>query len=162
MTSFIAAGGSGRSTSFIPAVPAAWSVTTIAFIVRLPVSSPRLHGCRSTPCPRTGYPTETDRSGSWPRPPRCEMRNGRTTSVSSKLSPRSFVSLLEMLQGWKARSTSKRQQCSPALTRAIRKMEDELDQRLGVHTDRSDQAAERLADQGVVVDNDNGRRFSHR
>src|SRR4051794_12019391 len=32
MTSFIAAGGSGRSTSVIPAVPAAWSVTTIAFI----------------------------------------------------------------------------------------------------------------------------------
>jgi hypothetical protein len=31
----IAACGSGRSTSFIPAVPAAWSVTTIAFIVRL-------------------------------------------------------------------------------------------------------------------------------
>ncbi|GAB3047025.1 hypothetical protein GCM10027053_01010 [Intrasporangium mesophilum] len=28
----MAAGGSGRSTSFIPAVPAAWSVTTIAFI----------------------------------------------------------------------------------------------------------------------------------
>ena len=24
--------GSGRSTSFIPAVPAAWSVTTIAFM----------------------------------------------------------------------------------------------------------------------------------
>ena len=36
MTSFIAAGGSGRSASFIPAVPAAWSVTTIAFIVHLP------------------------------------------------------------------------------------------------------------------------------
>src|SRR6516165_9072647 len=35
MTSFIAACGSGRSTSFIPAVPAAWSVTTIAFIVHL-------------------------------------------------------------------------------------------------------------------------------
>jgi hypothetical protein len=34
---FIAAGGSGCSASFIPAVPAAWSVTTIAFIVRLPV-----------------------------------------------------------------------------------------------------------------------------
>src|SRR5438105_7829485 len=33
MTSFIAAGGSGRSTSFIPAVPAAWSVTTIAFMM---------------------------------------------------------------------------------------------------------------------------------
>src|SRR5215471_9167575 len=33
ITSFIAAGGSGRSTSFIPAVPAAWSVTTIAFMV---------------------------------------------------------------------------------------------------------------------------------
>src|SRR5215468_1386130 len=32
MTSFIAAGGLGRSTSFIPAVPAAWSVTTIAFM----------------------------------------------------------------------------------------------------------------------------------
>src|SRR3546814_1406459 len=33
MTSFIAACGSGRSTSVIPAVPAAWSVTTIAFKV---------------------------------------------------------------------------------------------------------------------------------
>src|SRR5262249_12653957 len=32
MTSLIAACGSGRSTSFIPAVPAAWSVTTIAFM----------------------------------------------------------------------------------------------------------------------------------
>src|SRR5262249_2619341 len=32
MTSFIAACGSGRSTSFIPAVPAACSVTTIAFM----------------------------------------------------------------------------------------------------------------------------------
>src|SRR6476659_11137104 len=30
MTSFIAADGSGRSTSVIPAVPAVWSVTTIA------------------------------------------------------------------------------------------------------------------------------------
>src|SRR5262249_28095312 len=29
--------GSGRSTSFIPAVPAAWSVTTIAFIRHLPL-----------------------------------------------------------------------------------------------------------------------------
>src|SRR5690349_19534666 len=37
MTSFIAAGGSGRSVSFIPAFPAARSVTTIAFIVHLPV-----------------------------------------------------------------------------------------------------------------------------
>src|SRR5437660_7120521 len=42
MTSFIAAGGSGRSTSVIPAVPAAWSVTTIAFIRHLPASSSRL------------------------------------------------------------------------------------------------------------------------
>src|SRR5215470_6345675 len=33
MTSFIAAGGSGRSASFIPAVPAALSVTTIAFMI---------------------------------------------------------------------------------------------------------------------------------
>src|SRR6201997_819195 len=32
MTSFIAAGGSGRSTSVIPAVTAAWAVTTIAFM----------------------------------------------------------------------------------------------------------------------------------
>src|SRR3954451_23488879 len=32
MTSFIAAGGSGRSTSLIPAVPAASSVTTMAFM----------------------------------------------------------------------------------------------------------------------------------
>src|SRR5215472_15283190 len=38
MTSFIAACGSGRSTSAIPAVPAAWSVTTIAFIRKPPVS----------------------------------------------------------------------------------------------------------------------------
>jgi hypothetical protein len=36
MTSFIAAGGSGRSTSVIPAVPAASSVTTIAFIQHPP------------------------------------------------------------------------------------------------------------------------------
>src|SRR4051812_29414741 len=42
MTSFIAAGGSGRSTSVIPAVPAASSVTTIAFIRDLPVSSSHL------------------------------------------------------------------------------------------------------------------------
>src|SRR3954447_1628000 len=35
MTSFIAAGGSGRSASVIPAVPAAWSLTTIAFIRHL-------------------------------------------------------------------------------------------------------------------------------
>src|SRR5438876_471206 len=42
MTSLIAAGGSGRSTSVIPAVPAASSVTTIAFIRHLPASSSRL------------------------------------------------------------------------------------------------------------------------
>src|SRR3954453_2901837 len=40
MTSFIAADGSGRSTSLIPAVPAASSVTTIAFIWDLPVAGP--------------------------------------------------------------------------------------------------------------------------
>src|SRR5262245_14044674 len=39
MTSLIAADGSGRSTSVIPAVPAAWSVTTIAFIRHLLVFS---------------------------------------------------------------------------------------------------------------------------
>src|SRR5215813_10190232 len=43
MTSFIAACGSGRSTSVIPAVPAALSVTTIAFIWDLP-STKRLKG----------------------------------------------------------------------------------------------------------------------
>src|SRR4029078_12507871 len=32
-TSFIAACGSARFTSFMPAVPAAWSVTTIAFMI---------------------------------------------------------------------------------------------------------------------------------
>jgi hypothetical protein len=42
MASFIAAGGSGRSTSVIPAVPAASSVTTIAFIRHLPVASFRV------------------------------------------------------------------------------------------------------------------------
>jgi hypothetical protein len=31
----IAGCGSGRSTSFIPAVPSAWSLTTIAFNYRL-------------------------------------------------------------------------------------------------------------------------------
>src|SRR3954469_22296406 len=41
MTSLIAGVGSGRSTSVIPAVPAASSVTTIAFIRGLPVSSSR-------------------------------------------------------------------------------------------------------------------------
>src|SRR5690348_6506017 len=35
MTSLIAGWGSGRSTSFIPALPATRSVTTMAFIVRL-------------------------------------------------------------------------------------------------------------------------------
>ena len=37
-----------RSTSFIPDVPAAWSVTTIAFIRHLRVSSSRLQKTRST------------------------------------------------------------------------------------------------------------------
>ena len=46
MTSFIAADGSGRSTSVIPAVPAASSVTTIAFIRHLPASSSRLNETR--------------------------------------------------------------------------------------------------------------------
>src|SRR5262249_28982349 len=93
--------GSGRSTSFIPAVPAALSVTTIAFIAHLPVSSSRLLGSRSILCPRTGYRTETDRSKSWPRPPRCEKRNGRAMSVSWELSPRvaPFVFLLLLFVG---------------------------------------------------------------
>src|SRR3954453_23184345 len=38
MTSFIAGSGSGRSASVIPALPAAWSHTTIAFIGPLSVS----------------------------------------------------------------------------------------------------------------------------
>src|SRR4029453_17474137 len=45
-TSFIAACGSGRSTSFIPAVPAAWSVTTIAFmIIFSELQRPRFSNC---------------------------------------------------------------------------------------------------------------------
>src|SRR3954470_9386001 len=40
MTSFIAAGGSGRCTRVMPAVPAASSVTTIAFIRALPQADP--------------------------------------------------------------------------------------------------------------------------
>src|SRR5262249_13155254 len=44
--------------------------------------------------PRASYRTETDRSKCWLRLPRCEMRNGYTTSVSSKLSHWPFVSLL--------------------------------------------------------------------
>src|SRR5690348_14982772 len=38
MTSLIAADGLGRSARAIPAVPAAWSVTTIAFMGLSPVS----------------------------------------------------------------------------------------------------------------------------
>src|SRR3954447_2452852 len=60
MTSFIAARGSGRSTSVIPAVPAASSVTTIAFIPHLPViefspcaSSPIQQPRRHDPEPRS-------------------------------------------------------------------------------------------------------------
>jgi hypothetical protein len=41
---FPVASGSGRSARVIPAVPAASSVTTIAFIGRLPVSSLRFYG----------------------------------------------------------------------------------------------------------------------
>src|SRR6201981_741624 len=58
MTSFIAACGSGRSTSFIPAVPAAWSVTTIAFMIIfssvafLLVEMLQRWKARSTPNPR--------------------------------------------------------------------------------------------------------------
>jgi NADPH:quinone reductase-like Zn-dependent oxidoreductase len=43
MTSFIAAIGCGRSASVIPLVPAAWSVTTIAFIRDLAVSNAPAH-----------------------------------------------------------------------------------------------------------------------
>src|SRR5918995_3452975 len=49
MTSFIAAGGSGRSTSVIPAVPAASSVTRIAFIWTPLCISPRLHDIFGSP-----------------------------------------------------------------------------------------------------------------
>src|SRR5919202_6885325 len=51
MTSFSAAGGSGRSASVIPAVPAAWSVTTIAFICTPLFVSRRLHGEDEIPEP---------------------------------------------------------------------------------------------------------------
>src|SRR3954451_7382274 len=56
MTSLIAAGGSGRSTNVMPAVPAASSVTTIAFIRHHPRvefsparRSRRAHGERKFP-----------------------------------------------------------------------------------------------------------------
>src|SRR5690348_1196543 len=69
MTSFIAACGSGRSTSFIPAVPAAWSVTTIAFMMifsscywPLVVSQVALGGADRT------QPADLDRAGR-PRAP---------------------------------------------------------------------------------------------
>src|SRR6185437_16206331 len=73
-TSLIAACGSGRSTSFIPAVPAAWSVTTIAFIVRLPLSSPRVDpqvdGTRRPRC------RSDRRGGPQRRPPVPRQRQG--------------------------------------------------------------------------------------
>src|SRR5262245_38945249 len=47
MTSFIAAGGLGRSTTFIPAVPAAWSVTTIAFMLAAQYDVAFRHGSES-------------------------------------------------------------------------------------------------------------------
>jgi hypothetical protein len=45
----IAAGGSGRSVSVIPAVPAAWSVTTIAFIRRIVGHLPEGRGSALAP-----------------------------------------------------------------------------------------------------------------
>src|SRR5712672_1437445 len=89
MTSFIAACGSGRSTSVIPAVPAAWSVTTIAFIIIFSsviclfggnvagsVDAPAIHKMSAivellSPCLRsalsalTGVPTKPDGTGSF-------------------------------------------------------------------------------------------------
>src|SRR3954454_8202236 len=57
MTSLIAAGGSGRSTSVIPANPAASSVTTIAFILHLAVSRMRLHRTLDSPTPQPSHGT---------------------------------------------------------------------------------------------------------
>src|SRR5436309_4185050 len=57
MTSFIAAGGSGRSTSVIPAVPAASSVTTIAFIwtpLYQPSPTRHLRFTTASPTPNVG------------------------------------------------------------------------------------------------------------
>jgi hypothetical protein len=60
MTSFIAAGGSGRCTSVIPAVPAASSVTTIAFIgAVLPVSFSPFGRLRVKRQPSPATATET-------------------------------------------------------------------------------------------------------
>src|SRR5437879_10755103 len=85
MTSFIAACGSGRFTSVIPAVPAAWSVTTIAFMIIFSsvicpfglgsVDAPATHKMSAivellSPCLRsalsalTGVPTKPDGTGS--------------------------------------------------------------------------------------------------
>src|ERR1700754_3400899 len=81
MTSFIAAGGSGRFTSFIPAIPAAWSVTTIAFIVHLLVG-------RSSSSEFLCRPPKYDRDARWSNDlwlwNRCHRRGARKSKVGNK------------------------------------------------------------------------------
>src|ERR671911_2000028 len=86
MTSFIAAGGSGRSTSVIPAVPAASSVTRIAFIWTPLCISPRLHDIFGSPISGarnlgvfTGNESALDRMGCSAGDP-CELAYPRSLS----------------------------------------------------------------------------------
>src|ERR1044072_7992741 len=64
MTSLIAAVGSGRSPSFIPAVPAAWSVTTIAFMtIFSSVSLCLVFSADQCAWAFIGWPPQADRRG---------------------------------------------------------------------------------------------------
>src|SRR5262245_61900627 len=48
------------------------------------VDSQAARGPRLHPLSQDGYRTETDRSKSWPRPPRCEMRSTRGVPALDK------------------------------------------------------------------------------
>src|SRR5215469_9698463 len=83
MTSLIAACGLGRSTSFIPAVPAAWFVTTIAFMMIF--SSVIL----------TGVPARPDGSGSL----RSLMSADRCAAPDHKTVPRLAILAVPLHDG---------------------------------------------------------------
>src|SRR2546425_4420161 len=93
MTSFIAGCGSGRSTSFIPAVPAAWSVTTIAFIGIVSsvicLSGGKVPQCREGGSERAGDGTES--RGSNPRANSHERSRARESGSRAVSLPRGRV-----------------------------------------------------------------------
>src|SRR5205814_162720 len=80
-TSFIAACGSGRSTNFAPAVPAARFVTTIAFIGHLPVSSSCLQGSQSVD---VLHPRQAARAVRRSRPDRLQVLGTDSCSVERR------------------------------------------------------------------------------